>query len=170
MDLYAKAVKGASVTVIVREIRSRPVYFIGAFTKPGVEQITRPLTLLQAVSVAGGLLPTADGENGFIMRGDRRIPVDFNRLMQRGDNSQNLSLEPGDAIVAPLADSVYVHGEVKVPGAVKSTSDLTVLKALAQVGGITQLGATGRRRDPARPGRQEGANTRRRRQDDEVAW
>jgi len=143
-ELYAKAVKGASVTVIVKEIKSRPVYFIGGFTKPGVEQLTRPLTLLQAVSVAGGLLPIADGENGFIMRGDRRIPVDFNRLMQRGDNSQNMLLEPGDAVVAPLADSVYVHGEVKVPGAVKSTSDLTVLRALAQVGGITPLGATGR--------------------------
>ena len=144
VELYAKTVKGASVTVIVREIKSRPVYFVGGFSKPGVEQLTKSLTLLQAVSIAGGLLPTADGENGFVLRGDRRIPIDFNRLLQRGDASQNLALEPGDAIVAPLADSVYVHGEVKVPGAVKSTGDLTVLKALAQVGGVTPLAATGR--------------------------
>jgi polysaccharide export outer membrane protein len=141
---YAKTVKGASVTVIVKEIKSRPVYFIGGFAKPGVEQLTRDLTLLPAISIVGGLLPTADGENGFILRGGKRIPVDFTRLIQKGDVSQNLPLQVGDSVVAPVADSVYVHGEVKTPGAIKSTSDLTVLRAISQVGGVTPLGARGR--------------------------
>ena len=39
--------------------------------------------------------------------------------------------------VAPLADSVYVHGEVKASGAIKSTGDLTVLRAISQAGGVT---------------------------------
>ena len=73
-EAYTKSVKGANVTVIVKEIKSRPVYFIGGFAKPGVEQLTRDLTLLQAVSIAGGLLPTADGDNGFILRGDQAHP------------------------------------------------------------------------------------------------
>ena len=55
-----------------------------------------------------------------------------------------MRLEPGDAVVAPLADAVYVHGEVKTPGPVKSTGDLTVLRAIAQVGGVTPLAATSR--------------------------
>ena len=142
--LYAKTVKGAIVTVVVKEIKSRPVYFIGGFAKPGVEQLTRQVTLLQAISIAGGILLTADGESGFILRGDRRIPVDFTRLIQKGDVTQNLLLEPGDAVVAPVADSVYVHGEVKTPGAIKSTSDLTVLRAISQVGGVTPLAARSR--------------------------
>jgi polysaccharide export outer membrane protein len=120
------------------------VYFIGGFAKPGVEQLVRELTLLQAISIAGGLLPTADGDNGFILRGDRRIPIDFTKLMQKGEVSQNLMLEVGDSIVVPVADSVYVHGEVKTPGAYKSTGDLTVLKAISQAGGVTPLAATGR--------------------------
>ena len=143
-EAYTKSVKGADVTVIVKEIKSRPVYFIGGFTKPGVEQLNRDLTVLQAVSIAGGLLHTADGDNGFILRGDKRIPVDFTKLMQKGDIAQNVKLEVGDAIVVPVADSVYVHGEVKTPGAYKSTSDLTVLKAISQAGGVTPLAATGR--------------------------
>lgn len=143
-EVYTKSVKAANVTVIVREIKSRPVYFIGGFAKPGVEQLTRDLTLLQAVSIAGGLLPTADGDSGFVLRGDRRIPVDFTRLIQKGDVSQNLKLEVGDSIVVPIADAVYVHGEVKTPGAVKATSDLTVLKAISQVGGVTPLAASSR--------------------------
>jgi polysaccharide export outer membrane protein len=141
---YSKTVKGASVTVLVKEIRSRPVYFIGGFAKPGVEQLTRDMTLLSAISTVGGLLPTADGENGFILRDGKRIPVDFTRLIQKGDVSQNIALQVGDSVVAPVADLVYIHGEVKAPGAVKSTSDLTVLRAISQVGGITPLGAKGR--------------------------
>ncbi len=143
-NVYEKTVKGAVVTVIVKEIRSRPVYFIGGFGKPGVMQLTRDLTLLQAISINGGVLPNADAEKGFLLRGDERIPIDFNRLVQRGDMSQNPKLEPGDSVVVPLADAVYVNGEVKVPGAVKYTGDLTILKALTLVGGLTPLAAPGR--------------------------
>jgi polysaccharide export outer membrane protein len=143
-NVYEKTVKGAVVTVIVKEIKSRPVFFIGGFGKPGVMQLTRELTLLQAISVVGGVVPNADAEKGFLLRGDKRIPIDFNRLVQRGDMSQNPKLEPGDSIVVPLADSVYVNGEVKAPGAVKYTGDLTILKALTQVGGLTPLASAGR--------------------------
>jgi polysaccharide export outer membrane protein len=143
-NVYEKTVKGAVVTVIVKEIRSRPVYFVGGFGKPGVMQLTRELTLLQAISVIGGVVPNADAEKGFVLRGDKRIPIDFNRLLQRGDLSQNPKLEPGDSVVVPLADAVYVNGEVKAPGAVKYSGDLTILKALTQVGGLTPLAAPGR--------------------------
>jgi len=143
-NVYEKTVKGAVVTVMVKEIKSRPVFFIGGFGKPGVMQLTRELTLLQAISVVGGVVPNADAEKGFLLRGDKRIPIDFNRLVQRGDLSQNPKLEPGDSIVVPLADAVYVNGEVKAPGAVKYTQDLTILKALTQVGGLTPLASAGR--------------------------
>jgi polysaccharide export outer membrane protein len=143
-DVYEKTVKGAVVTVIIKEVKSRPVYFIGGFGKPGVMQLTRELTLLQAISIIGGVLPNADAEKGFLLRGDKRIPIDFNRLVQRGDLTQNPKLEPGDSVVVPLADAVYVNGEVKAPGAVKFTGDLTILKALTQVGGLTPLAAPGR--------------------------
>jgi polysaccharide export outer membrane protein len=143
-NVYEKTVKGAVVTVMVKEIKSRPVFFIGGFGKPGVMQLTRELTLLQAISVVGGVVPNADAEKGFLLRGDKRIPIDFNRLVQRGDLSQNPKREPGDSIVVPLADAVYVNGEVKAPGAVKYTQDLTILKALTQVGGLTPLASAGR--------------------------
>jgi polysaccharide biosynthesis/export protein len=141
--VYEQTVKGAVVTVIVKEINSRPVYFIGGFAKPGAMQLTRDLTLLQALSVVGGVVPNADGEKGFLLRGNNKIPIDFTRLVQRGDLSQNPKLEPGDSVVVPLADLVYVSGEVRKPGAIKYTGDLTVLKAIAQAGGLTPAAAPG---------------------------
>src|SRR5258705_6192428 len=143
-NVYEKTVKGEVVTVIVKEIRSRPVYFVGGFGKPGVMQLTRDLTLLQAISVIGGVVPNADAEKGFVLRGDKRIPIDFNRLVQRGDMSQNPKLEPGGSGVVPRGDAGYVNGEGKLPGAVKYSGDLTMLKALSQVGGLTPLAAGGR--------------------------
>ena len=157
LAVHEKTVKGAVVTVIVKEIKSRPVYFVGGFAKPGVLQLTGDLTLLQAISLMGGVLPEADSEKGFLLRRERKIPIDFNRLTQKGDLSQNPKLEPGDSVVVPLADSVYVSGEVKKPGPVKYAGDLTLLKALTQAGGLTPLAAGSRvdimRGDPEKKSR-----------------
>jgi polysaccharide biosynthesis/export protein len=144
LSVYEKAVRGAVVTVIVKEIKSRPVYFVGGFTKPGVMQLTGDLTLLQAVALVGGVRPEADAEKGFLLRGNRKVPIDFNRLGQRGDQSQNPRLEPGDSVVVPLAEAVYVSGEVKNPGPVKYAAELTLVQALTQVGGLTPLAAGSR--------------------------
>jgi len=142
--VYSKTVKGAAVTVIIREIKSRPVYFLGGFGRPGALQLMRnDLSLLQALSLVGGVAPAADQEMGFVLRKDKKIPVNFTKL-QKGDLSQDLKLEPGDSVVAPIADVVYLQGEVKAPGAVKYLQDLTVVKAIIEGGGLTPMAAGGR--------------------------
>jgi len=143
--VYSKTVKGAAVTVIIREIKSRPVYFLGGFGRPGALQLMRnDLSLLQALALVGGVAPGADGENGFVLRKDKRIPVNFTKLLQKGDLTQDLQLEPGDSVVAPIADLVYLQGEVRAPGAIKFLPDLTVVKAITQGGGFTPMAAGGR--------------------------
>jgi len=142
--VYEKTVQSAVVTVIVREIKSRPVYFVGGFGRPGPLQLTREMTLMQAISVVGGVAPGGDAEHGYLLRGDKRIAVDFYKLLQKGDLSQNPRLEPGDTVVIPIADLVYVQGEVRAPSPVKYTTDLTLLKAITQTGGFTPLAASGR--------------------------
>jgi polysaccharide biosynthesis/export protein len=138
---YGKTVKGAQVTVSVKDIRSRPVFFVGGVGKPGPLQLTQDLFLLQAISLAGGLAPTADLESAFVLRNEQAIPVDFVQLIQKGDVRQNVKLQPGDTVVIPVAESVFVQGEVKAPGALRYTKELTMLKAIAQVGGFTNLAA-----------------------------
>ena len=115
-NVYEKTVKGAVVTVIVKEIRSRPVYFIGGFGKPGVMQLTRELTLLQAISIDGRCASERRRREGVRAAGDKRIPIDFNRLVQRGDLSQNPKLEPGDSVVVPLADCRLCQWRGEGPG------------------------------------------------------
>jgi polysaccharide biosynthesis/export protein len=141
---YSRTVKVPSVTVIIREIKSRPVYFVGGFARPGPFQLTRnDMTLLEATAINGGMAANADAEKGFLLRAGKKIPIDFQKL-QKGDVSQNLKLEPFDSIVIPTAELVYVQGEVRAPGALKYTSDLTLSKAMALVGGTTPMAAPGR--------------------------
>lgn len=142
--VYSKTVKGAAVTVIVRDIKSRPVYFVGGFGRPGPIQLMRDLSLLQAISIVGGVLPTADAEKSFILRKDKLVPIDFTKLVQKGDLTQNLKLEPGDTVVAPVADLVYLQGEVRSVGAIKYTQDLTLVRAITQGGGLTPMASGGR--------------------------
>ncbi len=143
-EMYSKQVKGAEVTVGVREIRSRTIFFVGGVGKVGPLQLTQDLTLLQAISMVGGLAPGADLESAFVLRDGRLIPVDLVKLIQKRDLSQNIKLQPADTIVVPVADVVYVQGEVKGPGSIKFTKDLTMLKAIVQAGGFTILAASKR--------------------------
>jgi len=138
---YGKTIKNPQVTVGVKEIRSRPVFFVGGFGKTGPLQLTQDFTLLQAISVAGGLVPTADLESAFVLRNNTTLPINFVRLVKHGDISQNIKLEPGDTVVVPVADLVYVQGEVKTPGSVKFSRDLTIVKVIAQAGGFTMWAA-----------------------------
>jgi polysaccharide export outer membrane protein len=136
---YSRTVRGAQVTVAVREIRSRPVFLVGNVVKPGPVQLIHEMTVLQALSAAGGPTPTADLESAFVLRGDQKIPVNLQSMVQRGDTAQNLKLQPRDTLVIPAAGSVYVQGEVKTPGQVKYTQNLTVVTAIAAAGGFTPL-------------------------------
>ncbi|HLC40773.1 MAG TPA: polysaccharide biosynthesis/export family protein [Methylomirabilota bacterium] len=141
---FSKAVKSPQVTVVVREIKSHAAFFVGGVGKPGPLQITREMSLLQAVSLAGGLLPTADLESAFVIRGKNKTPIDFVKLIQKSDLGQNIQIQAGDTIVVPTAEVVFVQGEVKTPGILKYTKDLTMLRAIAQTGGFTNLAAGGR--------------------------
>ena len=138
-SLYSRTVRGAQVTVGVREIRSRPVFIAGAVVRPGSLQLTQDLTVMQALAAVGGPLATADLESAFVMRGETRMPVNLLTVLQRGDPKQNIKLQPGDTVVVPNADAVYVQGEVKTPGPVKFTRGLTVMTAIAAAGGFTPL-------------------------------
>jgi polysaccharide export outer membrane protein len=141
-EMYSKTIKGAQVTIDVQQIRSRPIFFVGGVAKVGPMQLTQDLTLFQAISIAGGVSPGADLEKAFVLRGDKVISVDFVKLIQKGDVTQNIKVQPGDTVVVPVAEVVYVQGEVKAPGSIKFTKDLTVLRALAQAGGFTPLASS----------------------------
>ena len=60
MKNFAEKVKSPQVTVTLREVNSYRIYFLGRVTRPGVLTSRSEVTLLQALSMAGGLQEGAD--------------------------------------------------------------------------------------------------------------
>jgi polysaccharide export outer membrane protein len=147
-DEYAKKVKSPVVTVSLREVNSYRFYFVGKVTRPGMYTSRSEVTLLQAISMAGGILDGADLAQAYVARGKERVPVDFVRLMRQGDLTQNITLNADDTIVLPDNPQhvIYVMGEVKQPGMLPFVKERnwTATKAVAAVGGFTQYASRAR--------------------------
>src|SRR5690606_20311509 len=79
--------------------------------------------------------------------GDRRgeILLRGGSMQAQPEDALSRRLAADDVVtVTSVAEHVFVQGEVKTPGAVKYTADLTLLKAIGQGGGFTPLAASGR--------------------------
>ncbi len=145
---FAKKVKVPQVTVILREINSYRIYFLGRVGRQGIHTSRSEVTLLQAVSMAGGVQDGADLSLAYVARGTERLPVDFVKLLRFGDLSQNITMEPDDTVVIPdnPQNVIYVTGEVSKPGMLPFVKerDMTALKVVLTAGGFTQFAARGR--------------------------
>ena len=143
-----KILTDPSVVVSVIEYRSKTVTVLGQVQKPGTYPITKPTTLISALSDGGGLLSSseanevsnpdaADLERSILIRDGSLIPVNFESLVREGDMSQNVYVRGGDYIFVPSLTkrSFYVLGAVNRPGPVYFERNATVLSAVAASGG-----------------------------------
>ena len=151
----AKYYQSPRTVVIPAAITSKKYLVLGSVVTGGVYPFDRPMTIIEAIARAGGLetgladqksVELADLSHSFLIRNSQRMPVDFERLFQRGDLSQNVALEPDDYLffASALANEIYVLGEVMNPGVVTFSSKPTVLNVIASRGGYTQRSYQGR--------------------------
>jgi polysaccharide biosynthesis/export protein len=92
-----------NVTVVVNQINSRKVFITGQVAKPGPYALTAPTTVLQLISMAGGLKDFADSKNIMIVRQERgrtsSYPFNYKEISR--NLQQNIELKPGDTVVVP---------------------------------------------------------------------
>jgi polysaccharide export outer membrane protein len=100
-----KYMEDANITVVVREINSRKAFITGEVNKPGPYPLTSATTVMQLISMAGGLRDYANGKKIMIMRSEngRQVGLPFNyKDVAAGKNlKQNIELKPGDTVVVP---------------------------------------------------------------------
>jgi polysaccharide biosynthesis/export protein len=146
--------RNPQVAVSIDNYRSQRILVLGEVRSPGEYQLNGEMTLLAALARAGSLTPTA-GREAVIVRTPRKsskptedaepelIRVDLADL-QGGNMTLNISLVDGDTVNIPKAQSVFVSGEVKVPGAYPVEPGMTVLQIVTLAGGLTDRGSDGR--------------------------
>ena len=139
-EQLARYVNSPKVTVIVRAYNSRKVSVLGQVKAPGLLRVSSDISVLEALSRAGGVSDEADLRNALVMRGQQLVPVDFMRLLKQGDPSQNVPLQPGDVILIPSVNEkkVFVLGQVTNPLVVPLTPDLNLVEAISRAGGLTE--------------------------------
>ena len=144
-------VRDPQVTVFIKEYESRKVAVSGAVREPGTYEMLGDKTLLEMVSMAGGLDKEL-GEEIIIFRrnetGTERIAVDLDRLVYRADPEVNIDVLPGDIIYVPTIElmRIFVSGAVNSPDLyeVPRNEPVTLLKAMALAGGTTDRAALSR--------------------------
>ena len=98
-------VTAPEVTVIVKQTLSQRIYVIGKANGPGPYPLEPNMTVIQALSAAGGFAEWADEKNVLIVRreGAKEIQIRFNyKEFVSGKNlKQNILLKPNDTIVVP---------------------------------------------------------------------
>jgi polysaccharide export outer membrane protein len=147
--------KEPEVAVSVVEFRSQPVSVIGCVRNPGVLQLQGQKTLVEILSLAGGLTDEA-GHSVKISRRLEwgRIPlasaaddatggfsvaqVSLQDIMEARNPAENIMIRPQDVISVPRGEMVYVIGQVQRAGGymLRERETLSVLQALSLAGGL----------------------------------
>jgi polysaccharide biosynthesis/export protein len=150
--------RNPQVTVAIEHYRSQRVFVMGEVRQPGPVALTGGMTLIEALARAGSTTATASGEVAIVRPSQGVTPGPtlpdqdagtevFRatiRELEAGALSQNLELRDGDTIFVPRAETVYIFGQVRTPGAYGVQSNTTVLQALSLAGGLTEHGAMNR--------------------------
>lgn len=92
-------IKAPHVNVQVKAFNSKKVFVLGRVNKPGRFPFTDTMTVIEAVTLAGGFGPLAERNYTIVTRAGRRIPVPVEKIMQ--GLATNFRLQPGDLVYVP---------------------------------------------------------------------
>jgi polysaccharide biosynthesis/export protein len=150
------------VSVSLSAVKSQRVWILGHVVSPGIYPLSRPMTLLEAISTAGGLSSAsvssitpatastseissvteelADLRRSFLIRDGKYVPVDFYGLIREGRMDNNVYLQDGDYIFLPsiAGKEIFVMGAVVTPRSVRYTDEMSLVAAIANAGGPTK--------------------------------
>lgn len=104
-DQLVQFIAAADVTVIVTGIKSKKIYVVGGVKTEGPISYTYRMTIMQAISEAGGLSDYAKRKKIYVLRHengrDYRIPFDYDAALKGEKMELNIPMMPGDTLVVP---------------------------------------------------------------------
>lgn len=155
------------VKVVITQYSGRSFFIQGAVRSPGLYQIGGYPTLLELITIAGGLADN-HGSSAFIIRKTKLtettpseaaepgtsaaepaiqkydlVKVNINGLL-RGMFDKNIGIEPGDIINIPISDVFFISGEVHAPGSFPLKDGTTLSQAISLAQGTTFKAALNR--------------------------
>lgn len=100
-----KFISAPQVSVIVTAVNSQRVYILGEVARPGAMPLLGDMTVMQAISNAGGLSQFANAKGIYVLRAQngaqQRLPFNYKQAIKGGNGGQDIPLKAGDTIVVP---------------------------------------------------------------------
>jgi polysaccharide export outer membrane protein len=100
-----KFIADPQVTIIVTQINSRKIFVLGEVARPGTFAMLPHMTVLQAISTAGGFSQFAKESGVYVLRTENgrqiTLPFNYKEVVKGKRPDQNIELKPGDTIVVP---------------------------------------------------------------------
>jgi polysaccharide export outer membrane protein len=100
-----KFIANPQVTVIVTTVNSQRIYILGEVPRGGVMPLLPSMTVLQAISSAGGFTQYANQKGIYVLRTENgqqvKYPFNYKEVIRGINIQQNIVLKPGDTIVVP---------------------------------------------------------------------
>ena len=148
-------VKHPQAALDVKELRSQPASVLGAVNQPGIHQVSGHKTLLEMISLAGGVRQDA----GYSIRITRQVEwgclplpgatmdasgrfsvaqVNLQDIMEAKVPEENIQILPHDVVTVPKAELIYVTGAVKKSGGfiLGEKQNMSVIQALSMAEGL----------------------------------
>lgn len=105
-DKLKSYITAPEVTVIVEQINSKKFNVMGMVSKPGSYTLGLPLTIMDAIALAGGFRDFAKTKNVYVLRQrpdgtEYRIPFNYKDFIKGKNPAQNVRIEPRDTIIVP---------------------------------------------------------------------
>jgi polysaccharide export outer membrane protein len=105
-DAMKKYVSEPQVTVVVEKIASLNFNIVGEVNRPGDYPLTRRVTVLDAIAMAGGFKDFAKTKKVYVLRTSangtqERLPFNYKEVISGKNPQQNIELQPRDTIVVP---------------------------------------------------------------------
>jgi polysaccharide export outer membrane protein len=138
---YKKFIHFPKISLIALRIQSSTYTISGKVSRPGRYSLKENTRITDAIAAAKGFatgifdtdtVEMADLSGAYIVRDGNILPIDFTKAIRKGDFRHNILLRNGDYIYIPssMNQSVYIIGEVAVPGYLGFKDSLTLLNAI----------------------------------------
>ena len=144
----SKFIERPQLDVRVVGFRSQRFFISGMVSTPGSFPVSNvPVRVVEALSLAGGLLPEADLYDVTLSRGTKSYEIPLFDILYNGETLGNIIMEHGDVLHVALNERrrVFVMGEVVKPSTIMMPArPMSLTQALADAGGIVETRADGR--------------------------
>ncbi len=153
-EAYAEYYLEPQLTLSISEVKSKIFTVLGDVSRPSEYPYTRPITLMNAITIAGGPRVNTQGGDSyvgsqgqlvkaFLVRntGNERkvLEFDLRGFQKSGPSPSDTPVYPDDTVYVPeSANLVFLLGEVRQPRVYAVSEGLTLIRLLSLAGGYNE--------------------------------